>query len=247
MAEEILDSHEQGEAVRKWLQSNGSSIVVGIAVGVAALFGYQRWQDSRLSHAGEAMLQFQQLQAAAESDEAGFDAYLTALTGSYKDTPFAAMALFTQADRKLAAGDDEAALAALRQAVEVARPDSLANVARLRLTRALIAAGQADEAIRQLDRAAPEGFKALKAELRGDALRLQGQAQAARTAYEDALSFLDAGSIGRELVEIKLADLTLASTSPAAAPTTAPAATPAAAPEAPETAPGTDAESEANS
>jgi predicted negative regulator of RcsB-dependent stress response len=243
MAEEILDSHEQGEAVRKWLQSNGSSIVVGVAVGVAALFGYQRWQDSTLSHAGEAMLQFQQLQAAAESDEAGFDAYLTALTDSYKDTPFAAMALFSQADRKLATGDDEAALAALRQAVEVAKPDSLANVARLRLTRSLIAAGQADEAIRQLDRVAPEGFKALKAELRGDALKLQGQAQAARTAYEEALSFLDAGSIGRDLVEIKLAELSLAEAAPATAPAPAAEAEPAA----PAATPANDSESEANS
>jgi predicted negative regulator of RcsB-dependent stress response len=226
MAEEILDSHEQGEAVRKWLQSNGSSILVGVAVGLAALFGYQRWQDSKVGHAAEAMLQFQQLQSAAETDEAGFEAYLKALTESYQDTPFATMALFTQADRALQAGDDVAAVAALRQAVEVARPDSLGNVARLRLTRALIASGEADEALRQLDQVDDSGFKAMRAELRGDALALQGKTDAARTAYEEALSLLDVASSSRELVEMKLAEQTLAATA-----TTPPA--PAVAPEAP--------------
>lgn len=237
MAEEILDSHEQGEAVRKWLQSNGSSIVVGVAVGLAALFGYQRWQDSKIGHAAEAMLQFQQLQSAAESDPAGFEAYLKALTESYKDTPFAAMALFSQAERALQAGDDEAALAALRQAVQVARPESMTNIARLRLTRALIAAGQADEALRQLDRVDDAGFKAMRAELRGDALSLQGKPDAARTAYEDALSLLDVASTSRELVEMKLAEQGVSAL--AAAPSEAAPESPPAAPEQPPMAPQT--------
>ncbi|MCB1627427.1 MAG: tetratricopeptide repeat protein [Xanthomonadales bacterium] len=216
MAEEVLDAHEQGEAVRKWLQNNGSSILIGVAVGLAALFGYQRWQDSKLSHAGEAMLQFQQLQSAAESDPAGFEAYLGALSDSYKDTPYGALALMADAERKLQAGDNQAAVAALRQAADVGQPESVANVARLRLARALIASGDVDEALRQLDRTSKDGFKALRAELRGDALLAKGDSDAARTAYEEALSHLDVGAMGRNIVEIKMANAGTVAAAPAA-------------------------------
>lgn len=216
MAEEILDAHEQGEAVRKWLQNNGSSILVGVAVGLAALFGYQRWQDSKLSHAGEAMLQYQQLQTAAESDPAGFDAYLAALKDAYKDTPYAALALMTEAERKQQAGDDQAAVAALRQAAELGKPEAVANVARLRLARALLAVGETDEAMRQIERTSRDGFKALRAELRGDVLAAQGQTDAAREAYEEALTHLDVAATGRSMLEVKLANVGVVAAAPAA-------------------------------
>jgi len=54
-----LDEHEQGEAVRKWLRQNGSSLITGIAMGLALVFGWQWWQGKGVRHSEEAATQYQ--------------------------------------------------------------------------------------------------------------------------------------------------------------------------------------------
>ncbi|HKX55709.1 MAG TPA: tetratricopeptide repeat protein, partial [Xanthomonadales bacterium] len=41
---EIYDAHEQGEIVKKWLQQNGSAIVMGLVLAFGGLFGFKQWQ-----------------------------------------------------------------------------------------------------------------------------------------------------------------------------------------------------------
>ncbi len=50
MALELMDEHERGETVRAWLRQNGGSIVTGIAVGLALIFGWQWYQRSKVEH-----------------------------------------------------------------------------------------------------------------------------------------------------------------------------------------------------
>ena len=56
MADDIIDAHEQSEQARQWLQKNGSSIIMGILLGLAVLLGWQRWQQSSVNHRADAML-----------------------------------------------------------------------------------------------------------------------------------------------------------------------------------------------
>ena len=55
-----LDEHEQGELVQKWLRQNGSSLITGIAMGLALVFAWQWWQGrgvrQRLKIAGGELL-----------------------------------------------------------------------------------------------------------------------------------------------------------------------------------------------
>ena len=39
-----IDEYEQGERVRAWLKKNGSSLITGVALGLAALAGWQWWE-----------------------------------------------------------------------------------------------------------------------------------------------------------------------------------------------------------
>jgi len=39
MAFDVLDEHEQGELVQKWLRENAMSIAIGIALGLILIFG----------------------------------------------------------------------------------------------------------------------------------------------------------------------------------------------------------------
>ncbi len=206
MADEILDSHEQGEQVRKWLEKNATSIVVGLLVGLLAVFGGKRWSESQTVHRGEAMEQYQKM-IAPDIDSETFDAHFKALTGSYADTPYAGLATLAKAERLIVSADSEAAIAQLRQAAAEASPAGVNSVARLRLARVLIAADQSDEALRQLESIQTAGFRAAIAEVRGDALAHKGDRAAAETAYDSALSYMDVAAPGRDMVEMKLGDV----------------------------------------
>jgi predicted negative regulator of RcsB-dependent stress response len=58
MAIELMDEHEKGEHVRAWLRQNGSAIVTGVALGLAAIFGWQWWQGSQSEHRVTASIQY---------------------------------------------------------------------------------------------------------------------------------------------------------------------------------------------
>ncbi len=45
MAFEEYDKYEQSELVQKWLRENGLSIVVGVAIGLVGIFGWQQWRN----------------------------------------------------------------------------------------------------------------------------------------------------------------------------------------------------------
>jgi len=242
MADEILDSHEQGEQVRKWLEKNATSIIVGLLVGLLAVFGGKRWSESRVAHRGEAMDQFQQM-SAPDIDSETFDAHYQALTESYSDTPYAGLAALAKAERLLVAADADAAIEHLRAAAQTASPAGVKTVAQLRLARALIAADQTDAALSELQSIETTGFKAAIAEVRGDALARKGDSAAAATAYESALSYMDVAAPGRDMVEMKLSDIGATDAVAQAESTPAPSAEDAS-PSEPETAP--EAAEEAN-
>ena len=61
MAFDVLDEHEQGELVQKWLRENAMSIAIGIALGLLLIFGWQQWKAHRARHAADASAQYQAL------------------------------------------------------------------------------------------------------------------------------------------------------------------------------------------
>ena len=46
--DDLLDEHEQGQRVQDWLRRNGLSIVGGVVLGIAAIWGWKNWQASQL-------------------------------------------------------------------------------------------------------------------------------------------------------------------------------------------------------
>jgi predicted negative regulator of RcsB-dependent stress response len=211
MAFEVLDEHEQGELVRKWLRENALSIVVGVGLGLVLIFGWQQWKAHRERLATEAAVQYQALTTAASAGKKDEVATVAqALRKDFPDSVYAVFAALRQADEAAAKGDLAAAAEALEWARQHAAADSLKSLAGLQLARVKLAQGDADGALKLLD-AAPKGdYAGLAAEVRGDALAKLGRTDAARTAYQDALSNLDPTAPGRSLVQMKLDDLAAA-------------------------------------
>lgn len=229
MADDIIDAHEQSERARQWLQQNGSSIVIGILIGLAVLLGWQRWQQSGVSHRAEAMAKFDDLQSAVDKDDAELAGKLVEdLRKNYGDTPHAALGSMELAELLLKAGKAPEAEAQMRLAAETDRAPGVKAVAALRLARLQLARGEAQLALDTLKSVPAAAFVAETAQVRGDALLALGKTDDAHKAYNDALAAMDVAAQGRRTLEAKRDDLA-AGIAPAPAPAAeAPAAEPAA-------------------
>lgn len=222
MALELMDEHEQSEFVRNWLRQNLNAILIGIAVGIAGLLGWNWWKQQRVERAGQAQAQYAALVEAYEQKDADAIARIEGeLRSKYESTPYAVFAAMREAQAKLAAGDAKAAEASLAWARDHATIEPLGELAALRLARVKLDAGDAQGALALAQQSTSAAYKPLAAETRADALFALGRRDDAATAYEEALTALDATSPRRAYVEMKRDDA--ASAAPASAPTPAPA------------------------
>ena len=212
---------EQLETLKRWWADNGTSLLAGVVVVLAALFGYRQWDASQQSTAGQASDLYQQIAQLAVANVSTLvtDDDMLAAQAAYsqlKDqfassiyTRYAALALATFHAEK---NELDAAAAELQWILDnpslglMQEADAeLFVIARQRLARIRLAQGDAQGAL-DLVRAADAGnFVAGHAEIEGDALLVLGDAEGAKAAYQRAL---DATTDGNPAVlRLKLQDL----------------------------------------
>jgi len=208
MSFDVLDEHEQGELVQKWLRENALAIIIGVAVGIALIFGWQQWKVHRANETAAAAEQYQALAdavAARNPDEATKIA--DAVRAQYPDSTYAVLAALQVADIAVGKNDLAAAADQLAWARQHAKLGSLQSLIDLRIGRVKLAQGDADGALKLAEGVAAGTYDALAGELRGDALAKLGRADDARKAYETALAASDTQSIDRNTLQMKLDDL----------------------------------------
>ena len=193
--DDLLDEHEQGERVRAWLRANALSLIGGVGLGLAAIYGWNWWGEQRLSQSQQAHAAYE---AALKQAESGVDGAPSALAG--QEGAYATLAALRVAKVQVDAGKLDEAVATLRA---VKADAELAGVVQQRLAQLLAASGKADEALKLL-----EGqVDSASLELRGDALVVAGKGEQAREEYSKALAGLDVASPARRRVELKLQDV----------------------------------------
>lgn len=208
MAFEVLDEHEQGELVQKWLRENTLSILIGVGLGLVLIFGWQQWRSHRNAHRLDAATQYQVFRDdLTKKDVDSAKAIAAKLQSDYADTPYAVLASMLLASDDAARGDETAANKALQDAYDHAGIGALKTLAGLNLARSEIGQKKAQDALALLDKLPEDGYAALRDELRGDALSALGRAADARSAYTDALTHLDANAGNRGFVQMKLDNL----------------------------------------
>lgn len=224
MSFDVLDEHEQGELVQKWLRENALSIAIGVALGLMLIFGWQQWKVHRSRDTAEAASQFQAMTDALDAKHEDDAAKIgDTLRKDHSDSAYAVFAAMYQADAASKKNDLAAAATALDWAQAHSKADGLKSLVTLRLARLKLAQGDADSAIKLVDSVSKDAYSSLAGEIRGDALTKLGRADAARTAYEDALTHLDPQAPNRNFVQMKLDDLGAAAAVPVAPAKDAPA------------------------
>lgn len=198
---------EQVEALKAWWKENGKSVIAGVVLGATILVGGRMWFSYQQGQAETASNQYQALIAALEQDDTSRVLERgSTLVGQYANTPYAALASLAMAKIKLEEGQHEAARSHLQWVIAHAGQAELEHIARLRLAKVLIADGEQAQALTLLNSVEPGEFGPAYKELKGDIFAAQGNAAAARQAYEEALAGLPAAA-DRNYLQLKLNDL----------------------------------------
>ena len=206
---ETYNPHDQGEVVKKWLQDNGSAIVMGLVLAFGGLFGFKQWQGWQESNRQQASYEYEvmgQLLSQNQLDEAMTN--FQVLKDDHAKSPYASMAALQMARARLELNQPDLAIGLYEFVVENGYPKAMKTVARERLARVLLDQGQPEEALKLLDGADDiSGFESRYAEVRGDILFSQGRNDEAIAAYQESLDQLEAGAGDRSKLVMKLESL----------------------------------------
>ncbi|HSC69366.1 MAG TPA: tetratricopeptide repeat protein [Cellvibrio sp.] len=221
-----LSEEEQLEVLKRWWKDYGKTVIIAVLVAVVGYFGFTTWQDQKRQKAEKASEVYEQLLklANAEPGKVLSDAdkkTITHLANELKDSNSKSMYAHSAAFflAKLAVEDNKLDVAAAElKWVLSAKPDAAtAQLARLRLARVLTAQKAYADALAQLSPEPAAAFTSEYAEAAGDVLKLQGDLDAARTAYEKALAATDPQQQERfMLLQMKVDDLKVDASLPAA-------------------------------
>lgn len=223
---------ERVEDLKKWWKENGASILVGIALGLVAIFGWRYWTSYRDASAEQASQAYDAFLAqAGKPDAEPARQQGQALLGAFAQSPYAALTALRLAQLAATGGDYAAASQQLEWVIANARLEELKDIARLRLARIKFAAGQPAEAEKLVESVSSASLKAEREELKGDLYLAAQQPEQARAAYVAAMA-----ANGQRFLQLKLDNLTVATAEtvvaapstppPAPEPAPAPAVTP---------------------
>lgn len=211
MAFEEYDKYEQSELVQKWLRENGVSIIVGIAIGLVGIFGWQQWRNHQARNEADASQLYQQVQSAQASGKTDMATQLTdQLMKDYAKSPFAVFAVSDRAKQQVEAKQLDKAEASLEWAESHATQPGLKALTQLRMAQVEMASDNGKAALATLDKIPADSYQGLSQELRGDVLVKLGRPDEARKSYQAAMSALGEEAPQRGALQMKIDDLAVA-------------------------------------
>ncbi len=205
--DEFLSEKEQLEQIREWWRENGWYLIGGLALGVLILFGWNRFNSYEDAQGEAASELFVELRQAIEDDAPGDARSLLAqLRESYPGSPYTDQAGLVVAVIRMDAGQMSGASDELRYVMEETSDPELSLIARLRLARVLAQQEEYDEALATLD-VESGGFSGRYSEVLGVIHVELGDLVSARAAYTAALITEESNLVDRNLVQMKLEEL----------------------------------------
>jgi predicted negative regulator of RcsB-dependent stress response len=204
---ELYETEEQQvEALQKWWKDNGTSALIGLGIGIAAIVGWNYWLDYKKDQNTQASAVYDQLlKDANENKTAEVDTVAGKLKTDFSATEYATYSVLMQAKTKVETGDLAGAKELLQGLANQA--NDFSELAKLRLVRLYLATGEFEKGLQlvgQIDQKKAAGFEGNYDELVGDLYVALDRIDEARTAYEKAIR----EGYNSPLLQFKLDDLT---------------------------------------
>ena len=200
-----LEEQEQIAQLKHFWAKYGNLITWMLIVVLGAFAVWNGWQYWQRKSALEGAALYEELdRAVAAADTEKVKRVWSDLQQKAGRTTQAHQGALLAAKALESAGQIDEARQALVFVVDKGSDASLASVARIRLAGLELQAQQHEAAIKWLSTGIAPEFAALAADRKGDVLQAQGQSEAARSAYQEAWSAMEAGLDYRRMVEAKL-------------------------------------------
>ena len=199
------NDNEQVDAVKRFFAENGKALVVGVVLGIGALVGWRYWNGHQVESSMASSLEYQTVTDAVRADQPATLSAAEKFAASTKNT-YGALASLELAQKYADNNDLAKAAAQLQQGLSSTNDANLQALINARLARIQIQQKQSDAALKTLDSIKGEGWVAIVADLRGEALLSKGDKQGARDAWSKG-SQTDASPALREMMQMKINNL----------------------------------------
>ncbi|ORM69520.1 hypothetical protein HA48_19130 [Pantoea wallisii] len=176
------NENEQVDALRSFFANNGKALAVGVIAGIVALGGWRFWSSHQESTDKAASAQYQQLTSAMQADKPQTLEAVANFVSENSNT-YGALASLDLAKQYVAANQLDKAITLLQNGLKDTKDANLQAVINLRLARIQLQQNQADAALTTLNSVKGEGWTAIVADIRGEALLSKGDKQGARDAW----------------------------------------------------------------
>ena len=184
---EYETEEQQVEALKAWWAENGRAVITGVVLGACTIGGWSLWQDHKESQAVAASDSFSRTMEAIKAGNTAEAVELAdELADDYPDNLYASYANMAAASADVAGSDLSSAVSRLEWVADNAPQEDIQLIAKVRMARVQGALGDAATGLASLPGTFPSAFTGLVEEARGDLLLLNGDTDAARTAYQAA-------------------------------------------------------------
>jgi len=195
---------EQVDAIKQFWKDYGTSIVVGAAVGLGGLFGWNYYSDHQIAQAESASEAFQSISDPGMTEAAMLSASET-FSEDHNQEGYQSLLSLMLAKSAVEVSDFEKAETILKSVIASAPDTSLVMVATIRLARVQAEQGQVATAITTLEQVSDPAFTAQRDELKGDFLVRKGDTEQAKVAYQAAVD--NGGVMTSPALQMKLDNL----------------------------------------
>lgn len=196
---------EQLDELKSWWKEHGNTVLLGFAMAALVIAGVQAWRYHQRGQIVAAATLYEQLDLADRAgDRKKVRDIADQITSGYASTSFGTYAALAAARASFDAGDLADARSRLLWVLGNAKEDEVRDMARLRLAAVFLDEKNYAEAMKQLETNPVEPMAGLYADMKGDIFSAQGKKAEARSAYQLALDRSDAGSLYRQVIQIKL-------------------------------------------
>ena len=184
---EYETEEQQVEALKAWWNENGRAVITGVVLGGTLIGGWTLWQGRVESQAIAASDGFSQtIEAISASDTDTAAKLADELQDDQPDSLYSSYANLAAARADIENDNLSSAADRLKWVSKNAPQDDVQLIAKVRLARVQGALGDATAGLSSLPAKFPDAFVGLVEEARGDLLFQNGDADAARKAYEAA-------------------------------------------------------------